>query len=142
MDLSHSLEIATCTDPGMVRSHNEDSIAADPGNGLVVLPDVRGLYRFYEELALRFAEAGIDALAIDYFGRTAATSHRADDFDFMGHVQRARYASLISDVAAAADHQRTRRDVRAPRCTASRLKYCVAMFTRNCRRKSSNSLTA
>ena len=30
MDLSQNLEIATCTDPGMVRSHNEDSIAADP----------------------------------------------------------------------------------------------------------------
>jgi len=26
--------------------------------GIVVLPDVRGLYRFYEELALRFAERG------------------------------------------------------------------------------------
>ena len=37
----------------------------------MILPDVRGLYSFYEELALRFAEAGIDALAIDYFGRTA-----------------------------------------------------------------------
>jgi len=24
--------------------------------GIVILPDVRGLYRFYEELALRFAE--------------------------------------------------------------------------------------
>ena len=39
--------------------------------GVVVLPDVRGLYRFYEELALRFAERGIAAVAIDYFGRTA-----------------------------------------------------------------------
>ena len=29
----------------------------DPtGIGIVILPDVRGLYRFYEELALRFAE--------------------------------------------------------------------------------------
>src|SRR5918912_67128 len=37
MDLTQTLEIATCTDPGMVRSHNEDSIAADPANGLVVL---------------------------------------------------------------------------------------------------------
>jgi carboxymethylenebutenolidase len=35
----------------------------------VILPDVRGLHPFYEELALRFAERGIDALAIDYFGR-------------------------------------------------------------------------
>ena len=35
------------------------------GNGVVILPDVRGLYRFYEELALRFAERGIAAIAID-----------------------------------------------------------------------------
>ena len=39
--------------------------------GVVILPDVRGLYRFYEELALRFAERGIAAVAFDYFGRTA-----------------------------------------------------------------------
>lgn len=44
MDLSQSLEIASCTDPGMVRSHNEDSIAADPANGLVVLADGMGGY--------------------------------------------------------------------------------------------------
>jgi protein phosphatase len=44
MDLSQSLEIATCSDPGMVRSHNEDSIAADPVNGLVVLADGMGGY--------------------------------------------------------------------------------------------------
>src|SRR5262245_53166204 len=43
-DLAQNLEIATCTDPGMVRSHNEDSIAADPGNGLVVLADGMGGY--------------------------------------------------------------------------------------------------
>ncbi len=28
------------------------------GAGVVILPDIRGLYRFYEELALRFAERG------------------------------------------------------------------------------------
>ena len=44
MDLSQVLEIATCTDPGMVRSHNEDSIAADPASGLVVLADGMGGY--------------------------------------------------------------------------------------------------
>src|ERR671918_792170 len=44
MDLSQSLEIASCTDPGMVRSHNEDSIAADPASGLVVLADGMGGY--------------------------------------------------------------------------------------------------
>ena len=31
---------------------------AEPTTGVVILPDVRGLYRFYEELALRFAERG------------------------------------------------------------------------------------
>src|SRR5947209_15678205 len=44
MDLTQTPEIATCTDPGMVRSHNEDSIAADQGNGLVVLADGMGGY--------------------------------------------------------------------------------------------------
>ena len=44
MDLTQTLEIASCTDPGMVRSHNEDSIASDPVNGLVVLADGMGGY--------------------------------------------------------------------------------------------------
>ncbi len=44
MDLTQTLEIATCTDPGMVRSHNEDSVAADAAVGLVVLADGMGGY--------------------------------------------------------------------------------------------------
>jgi protein phosphatase len=44
MNLSQVLEIASCTDPGMVRSHNEDSIASDPAHGLVVLADGMGGY--------------------------------------------------------------------------------------------------
>ena len=44
MNYSQILEIASCTDPGMVRSHNEDSIASDPANGLVVLADGMGGY--------------------------------------------------------------------------------------------------
>ncbi|HVD42846.1 MAG TPA: hypothetical protein VNB58_04015, partial [Gaiellaceae bacterium] len=53
----------------------------EPGDvGGVILPDVRGLYRFYEELALRFAERGISAVALDYFGRTAGAAKRGDDF--------------------------------------------------------------
>ena len=57
------------------------------GPGVVILPDVRGLYRFYEELALRFAERGIAAVALDYFGRTAGAAKRDDDFEYMEHVQ-------------------------------------------------------
>jgi protein phosphatase len=44
MNLSQALEIATCSDAGIVRSHNEDSIAADAARGLVVLADGMGGY--------------------------------------------------------------------------------------------------
>jgi carboxymethylenebutenolidase len=69
--------------------------------GIVVLPDVRGLYRFYEELALRFAERGHAALAIDYFGRTAGVAKRDDDFDYMPQVEQTTVACIQADVAAA-----------------------------------------
>ena len=46
------------------------------GAGVVILPDVRGLYPFYSELAERFAQAGHHAIAIDYFGRTAGWAAR------------------------------------------------------------------
>jgi protein phosphatase len=44
MDLSKTLEIATATDSGMVRSHNEDSIVADATSGFVILADGMGGY--------------------------------------------------------------------------------------------------
>jgi protein phosphatase len=43
-NLATVLEIATATDPGMIRSHNEDSIAADAEIGLAVLADGMGGY--------------------------------------------------------------------------------------------------
>jgi carboxymethylenebutenolidase len=70
--------------------------------GIIVLPDVRGLYRFYEELALRFAERGYAALAIDYFGRTAGVGKRDDDFPYMEHVNQTAPDAIASDIAAAA----------------------------------------
>jgi carboxymethylenebutenolidase len=69
--------------------------------GIVVLPDVRGLYRFYEELALRFAERGSAAVAIDYFGRTGGVGKRDDDFPYMEHVAQTEPAAIQADVAAA-----------------------------------------
>lgn len=77
--------------------------------GVVILPDVRGLYRFYEELALRFAERGYDAVAIDYFGRTAGVDKRDDDFDFWPHVEQTTYAGVLADTAAAIAHLRRAR---------------------------------
>ena len=72
-----------------------------PGAGIVILPDVRGLHPFFEELALRYAERGIAALAIDYFGRTAGTGERGEDFDHSPHVDQARWENLQGDIAAA-----------------------------------------
>lgn len=43
-NLATALEIATATDPGMVRSHNEDSIGIEPAIGLAVLADGMGGY--------------------------------------------------------------------------------------------------
>src|SRR3954468_13936505 len=75
--------------------------------GVVVLPDVRGLYRFYEELALRLAERGYTALALDYFGRTAGVERRDDDFDCWPHVEAVTPEGIQADVAAAAEHLRS-----------------------------------
>jgi carboxymethylenebutenolidase len=71
------------------------------GNAVVILPDVRGLYRFYEELALRFAEHGHAAIAVDYFGRTAGAAKRGDDFEYMPHVDQTTQEGIQADVGAA-----------------------------------------
>ena len=81
--------------------------ATPNGAGIVVLPDVRGLFHFYEELALRFAEQGINAVAIDYFGRTAGVSKRDAEFPFMEHIPRTRPAAIAQDVAAAIAYLRS-----------------------------------
>jgi carboxymethylenebutenolidase len=78
------------------------------GIGVVILPDVRGLYRFYEELAMRFAERGFDALAIDYFGRTAGSAKRGDDFDYSPHVAETTQEGIRADIRAAVEHLRPR----------------------------------
>jgi carboxymethylenebutenolidase len=77
--------------------------ASAGGPGVVILPDVRGLHPFYEDLAHRFAEAGVHALAVDLYARTAGPGHRDADFDYMPHVTQTRQATIAADVAAAAD---------------------------------------
>jgi carboxymethylenebutenolidase len=71
------------------------------GPGIVILPDIRGLYRFYVELAERFAAAGHHAIAFDYFGRTAGAEARDEDFEYMPHVQETTVAGVRADLAAA-----------------------------------------
>ena len=75
---------------------------------MVVLPDVRGLHPYYKELALRFAEVGVDAIALDFFGRTAGTGDRGDSFEYLPHVGQTTPATLQADIAAAAAHLRSK----------------------------------
>jgi carboxymethylenebutenolidase len=100
---------------GAAVSHEDLTLEASDGNrfaafaaapeeaakvGVVILPDVRGLYRFYEELALRFAERGYAAIAFDYFGRTAGASKRGEDFDYPPHTKQTTTPTVQADVAS------------------------------------------
>jgi carboxymethylenebutenolidase len=89
----------------------ESPQGSDPA--VVILPDVRGLYRFYVELAERFAQAGHHAIAFDYFGRTAGTGERDNDWDYMPHVMQTRVPNVQADAAAAIDVLRERTGARS-----------------------------
>jgi carboxymethylenebutenolidase len=75
--------------------------AAPTETGIVVLPDVRGLFDFYKDLAVQFAEAGFDAVTIDYFGRTAGSGPRDESFVYRPHVDQSTPAGVAADTAAA-----------------------------------------
>lgn len=86
---------------------------ADAGDtGVVIAPDVRGLHHFYEELAERFADAGVHAIAFDYFGRTAGLDRRGDDFAYRDHVPLTKPEQIQADVASAFGHLRGATDAR------------------------------
>ena len=77
--------------------------AASPsGAGIVIVPDVRGLHPYYEELALRFAEAGVHAAAFDFYARSAGSRKRDESFDPQPHVLGLEPERVNEDVAAAA----------------------------------------
>jgi carboxymethylenebutenolidase len=82
--------------------------AADPrGIGLVILPDVRGLHQYYKDLADRFAMAGIDTVAVDYFGRTAGIGDRSEAFDYRSHTPLTTPEGVAADTAAAVAYLRS-----------------------------------
>src|ERR1700759_3124081 len=84
-------------------THFSAALAESPEGrgGIVILPDVRGLYPFYIDLAERFAQAGYHAIALDYFGRTAGLGPRDEEFEYMPHVQQLTVPTVQQDAAAA-----------------------------------------
>ena len=82
--------------------------AASPnGRGMVILPDVRGLHAFYKELTVRFAEAGFESVALDYFARTAENDDRGEAFEYMPHVQQTKPEQIAADVRACIEYLAT-----------------------------------
>src|SRR5664279_4555250 len=84
IDSTGSLEL-TAAD-GNVFAAYEAIPVGEPRAHVVILPDIRGLHPYYRALAERFAEAGVYAVAIDYFGRTAGAAMRDDSFDWQAHI--------------------------------------------------------
>ena len=80
---------------------------APTGAGIVIIPDVRGLHPYYEELTLRFAEAGVHAVSIDFYARSAGGEKRAAGFEYEPHVLQLDPAAVDGDVAAAVDFLRS-----------------------------------
>lgn len=126
MCFDHDSRPPIVPDPTGIRDAQAVELTADDGNrfaahlaraarptgaGIVVLPDVRGLHTYYTELAERFAEHGVDAIAIDYFGRTAGIGDRGPGFDYGPHVAQTTYAGLMADIRAAAARLRDAADI-------------------------------
>ncbi len=103
---SHSAVTLTATDGAQVLAYQADPVTPN-GRNVIILPDVRGLHPYYQDLTQRFAEAGFGALAIDYFARTAETHDRSADFEFRPHVEQVRPSQVQLDVQAAISHLRT-----------------------------------
>jgi carboxymethylenebutenolidase len=95
-------EVLTSADGAKFRVYLAGASGGDAG--VVIAPDVRGLHTFYEELAERFASAGVHAIAFDYFGRTAGTERREDSFEYMPHVRQTTPKVVFADIAASRSH--------------------------------------
>ena len=103
---------------GMLETSERTTLAADDGNrsaatiartrepasaGIAIIPDVRGLHRYYERLSEHLADAGVHAVAVDPYGRTAGAEHREDGFDPGPHRAATTVEGFRTDVRAAAE---------------------------------------
>ena len=87
--------------------------SSDRAGGVLIFPDVRGLYPFYSELAERFAQAGYHAIVMDYFGRTAGLGPRDEEFEYMPHVGQLTVPGVQQDATAAIAALRERTSARS-----------------------------
>ncbi|HEU4325869.1 MAG TPA: dienelactone hydrolase family protein [Roseiflexaceae bacterium] len=111
--------------PGEARAIRSESLVLTAGDGnrfaayaalpeggataqVLILPDVRGLHAFYQDLADRLAQTGVAALAMDYFGRTAGVGARDESFDFWPHARQLTVPTVLADARAGLAELRAR----------------------------------
>ena len=99
-DVARTADLVLTSSDGTEFLAFEALTTRDDAPGIVIMPDVRGLHPFFKDLAARFAQAGVHAVAIDYFGRTAGTDVRPDDFDHEPHVEETTPDAVANDVFA------------------------------------------
>lgn len=115
-DLSNVIEIASATHSGMVRSHNEDSIATDAAAGLAVLADGMGGYNAGEVASgiavtmisaeIRKALAGIDGAldAVTAERLIGERAMRANSAIFQAAQNQSQYAGMGTTLVVALWH--------------------------------------
>jgi carboxymethylenebutenolidase len=77
------------------------------GAGVVVIPDPRGVHPFYKDLVRRFAQAGVDAVVVDYIDRSAGMSERPENFDLRAAIGKTSSDGIAADVAAGITYLRS-----------------------------------
>lgn len=88
-----------------------DAVPVTPrGASLVLLPDIRGMHPYYTDLALCFAQAGVDTVALDPYARTAGLTSRDEGFDYQRHAKALAPQHILADAQAAAARLRARSD--------------------------------
>ena len=98
--------VLTAADGNRLRAYAARA-AAPSGAGVVVIPDPRGVHPFYKDLVGRFAQAGVDAVVIDYLDRTAGTAERPDGFDLRAAIGKTTPEGIAADVAAGVAYLRS-----------------------------------
>ena len=83
-----------------------------PHPGLILVPDVRGVYDHYRDVAHRFAREGFATLAVDLYAREGTPDLPDLDamFRWMAALPDRR---VLADLQAARDHLATRTDIRS-----------------------------
>jgi protein phosphatase len=122
MSLSASLEMAKATHTGMVRSHNEDSIAIDGEIGLAVLADGMGGYNAGE------VASGIATALISSETREAMVSQSAHRVDTNGSPLA---TALLRDIIAKANTSIFQSANSQPQYAGMGTTLVVALFCNN-----------